>query len=210
MKPEKFFQMKPQEEVLHVVNQDLVPHLPKLVLSVLLFLLPFFFLFPLLRLGTPGFLIFGALAISSLIYLIRNLTKRKNTALIITDRRIVDVDQKGLFDRVVTEIGHHQVDEASYRIRGMMPTIFRYGELRLKTSGETADIHFIRVRKPEQVQNLINELRHVIDDEEHSAQEEKIRRIAKRVSLDDLEEMEMEVRRRERDEALEEFTSDME
>ena len=79
--------------------------------------------------------------------------------LIVTDKRVVDIDQRGFFDRIVTEASYAQIDEVSYRVKGFWSTVFRFGALRLDLAGSAADIQFGRIFRPSRIHNLINDLR---------------------------------------------------
>lgn len=157
MKPP--FELKPHEEILETIHQSIVPHLPRLSLYVLWVLVPFFFLFPLFRQGLAGVLIFLGLAVSGGIMLWRYAMRLSGTVLVITDKRVIDIDQRGFFDRVVTETAYPQIDEVSYRVKGFFPTIFRYGSIRLSLNGSAANIQFDRLFRPARAHNLINDLR---------------------------------------------------
>ncbi len=159
MKIEKLFELKPREEIVKIVNESFVPHLPKFSFILLWLVAPFFFLFPLFRMGTIGVVLFFLLFGSGLFVAYRIFFCWTRTVFIITDRRIIDVEQGGFFDRVVTEAPFHKIDEASYRVKGFFPTMFRYGVVRLHLRGSAADIQFKHVLKPDQVHNLINDLR---------------------------------------------------
>ena len=153
------FSLKPHEEVLSVVRQSIIPNGWKFLGYGTWFLLPFFFLFPLVRSGMWGIISFFILLISGLFVLGRTYIRWSKTILIVTDKRVVDIDQKGYFDRTVTEVPYGQIDEVSYRVKGFWATVFRYGYVRLDVSGAAADIQFNRVSRPAHVHNLINDLR---------------------------------------------------
>ena len=154
-----FFQLKPHEEILETVHESVIPHLPRFVLFVLLFALPFFFLFPLFQEGVVGVIVFFVLLLVTSVLLWRAFFRWKNTALVITDLRVVDLDQKGFFDRTVTESVYKQMDEVNYRVKGFFPTIFRYGTVRLHMNGSAADIEFKNIVRPARIHDLINDLR---------------------------------------------------
>lgn len=156
---DKNIQLKPEEEVLDVVHEDVIPHLPRFFLLCLWFVIPFFFLFPLFREGFLGVVVFFSLAGSAAIFFLRTFTKWVNTVLVITDRRVIDVERRGFFDRVVSEVPYAHVEDVTYRVKGIWPTLFRYGDVRLHVAGSAADIEFYRVPRPSRVHDLINDLR---------------------------------------------------
>ncbi len=153
------FELKPHEEILLTVHQTLMPNAWRFALYVLWLVIPFFFLFPLFREGLGGVLVFFGLVISGGVMLYRRSVRWSQTVLVLTDKRIIDIDQRGFFDRVVTEVAYTQIDEASYRVKGFWATIFRYGTIRLDLNGSAADILFDFVPRPAKVHNLINDLR---------------------------------------------------
>jgi hypothetical protein len=102
---------------------------------------------------------FFLLVISSLVFFWRSFHQWSRTIFVLTDRRIIDIEQKGFFDRVVTETVYPQIDEVNYRMKGLWSTLFRYGTIRLHLEGSAADIEFEHVRTPAKIHDLINDLR---------------------------------------------------
>lgn len=81
------------------------------------------------------------------------------TIFVITNMRVIDHDQKGFFNKIVTEARYDQIDEVSYRVKGILPTIFRYGVIALSVHGSSADLQIANVHSPSRAADLINELR---------------------------------------------------
>lgn len=160
-------ELKPREEVLSIVHQSLIPNVGKFLVFGLWFLLPFFFLFPLFREGIWGIIVFFGLLFSGFFFLLRHYLRWSGTVLIVTDKRVIDIDRRGFFDRVVTEASFSQIDEVSYRVKGFWATVFRYGSLRLDLAGSAADIQFEQMIRPARVHDLLNDLR---EDHRHSLQ----------------------------------------
>lgn len=156
---QQVFELKPHEEVLATVRESLIPNGWRFLIFIVWLLIPFFFLFPLFREGVGGMVVFFGLAASGLVLLLRQYIRWHGSTLIMTDKRVVDIEQKGFFDRVVTEAPYSQIDEASYRIKGFWATVFRYGVIRMDLSGSAADIEFQNIYRPSRIHNLINDLR---------------------------------------------------
>ncbi len=55
---------------------------------------------------------------------------------IITDRRIIDIDQRGLFDREVSEIPLDHIQDVTIEVRGLIETFLKFGTIRIQTAGE--------------------------------------------------------------------------
>jgi len=152
-------QLKPDEQILQIVRESSLAHGWSFFFAGLLFLSPFFLLFPLFQMGTLGLALFGALFVVALVVIVRVYRTWAYTMLVITDLRLVDVDQNGLFDRVVTELMYPEIEDVSYRTKGIWATIFRLGKIHLHTKGNAADLEFHFVKYPDQVHDLINDLR---------------------------------------------------
>jgi membrane protein YdbS with pleckstrin-like domain len=83
---------------------------------------------------------------------------RKNI-LVITTHRVVDIDQRGFFDKTVSEVPYDQVEDVSGRIKGVLGTILRYGDLTIQTGKGKVEIVVSYIKQPMRVQQKINELR---------------------------------------------------
>ena len=55
---------------------------------------------------------------------------------IITDRRIIAVEQKGLFRREIAEILLPRVQDVTLEISGIIETFLKFGTIRIQTAGE--------------------------------------------------------------------------
>lgn len=55
---------------------------------------------------------------------------------IITDQRIIDIEQKGLFYRDIAEIPMRNVQDITIEIRGPIQTFFKFGTIKIQTAGE--------------------------------------------------------------------------
>ncbi len=205
---DKSIQLKPEEEVLEVVREDVVPHLPRFLLLFLWFVIPFFFLFPLFRQGIGGVVLFLALAGSAAVIGWRSYLKWSNTVFMLTDRRVIDVERKGFFDRVVSEVPYAHIDDVTYRVKGIIPTMFRFGDVRLHISGSNADIEFRRVPKPSRIHDLVNDLREHVSAAPADRKEHTLRTLAKGMTMEEIQRVAAELRKREREEATEQFMSD--
>ena len=74
---------------------------------------------------------------------------------IVTNDRIIDIEQQGIFSRVITELNLFQVEDVTTEIRGFMPTIFHYGEIKVKTASSNEDIIFHEVPYPNKVRERL-------------------------------------------------------
>ncbi len=75
---------------------------------------------------------------------------------IVTNLRVVNIDQRGLFDRSVTAWGIDRIQEASVHIENIWQTYFDYGTLEIRTAGPI-DEHakVLGIPHPHQVREAI-------------------------------------------------------
>lgn len=55
---------------------------------------------------------------------------------IITNTRIIDVEQHGLFNREISEIPRARIQDVTIEVRGIIRTLLRFGTIRIQTAGE--------------------------------------------------------------------------
>lgn len=54
---------------------------------------------------------------------------------IITDKRIIDIEQRGLFSRETAEVPVSNVQDVTLDVHGILRTIFKFGTIKLQTAG---------------------------------------------------------------------------
>ncbi|MFH1947065.1 MAG: PH domain-containing protein [Candidatus Magasanikbacteria bacterium] len=75
---------------------------------------------------------------------------------IVTNDRIVDIEQFGLFSRTTSELDLYRIQDVSVDVSGFFPTILKYGNVTVKTASSNSDIVFRNIPNPNQVrQGLI-------------------------------------------------------
>lgn len=77
---------------------------------------------------------------------------------IITDRRIVDIEQLGLFRRNVSELEHSKVQDVTTEIHGILPTLLKYGFVYVQTAGKKTRFIFKQVPRPMMIRKMILQL----------------------------------------------------
>lgn len=70
---------------------------------------------------------------------------------VVTNDRIIDIEQKGLFSRQITELELFQIQDVTSHVQGFFPTIFHYGEVMVTTSSSTQTIIFHQVPHPDHI-----------------------------------------------------------
>ncbi|MFC1639080.1 PH domain-containing protein [Patescibacteria group bacterium] len=76
-------------------------------------------------------------------------------AWIVTNDRILNVEQDGLFDRTVSELDLAKVQDVTSEVKGVLPFAFGYGTVYVQTAGEKERFIFEQVPKPEEVRKRL-------------------------------------------------------
>lgn len=87
---------------------------------------------------------------------------------IITNERIINIEQEGLFNRTASELDLAAVQDTTAEIRGILQTLFTYGQVYVQTAGEKGRFHFKNIDNPEHVKELVTRL--VEEDKRRVAQ----------------------------------------
>ncbi|MFO0764824.1 MAG: PH domain-containing protein [Patescibacteria group bacterium] len=77
---------------------------------------------------------------------------------IVTTKRILNIEQTGLFSRTVSEIRLHRVQDVTSSVKGFWATLFDYGQLDVQTAGEKLIISFEEIPHPTRISKIILEL----------------------------------------------------
>jgi len=77
---------------------------------------------------------------------------------IITNIRLVDIDQHSLFARSVTELNIRNVQDVTSESHGMFATLFGYGDVVVQTAGTKQQFTFETVSHPEDIKKLLLDL----------------------------------------------------
>ncbi len=77
---------------------------------------------------------------------------------IVTTERVINTEQKGLFNRVVSEVHLEQIQDITSETRGMLETFLTYGDVFIQTAGERERFQFKNVDNPDDVKITVSEL----------------------------------------------------
>ena len=154
----KAVKLKESEEILIVIRQTPIAFATSLFVGLTLFLLPFFLLFPLISWGKWGMVIFCILLGIAIIFALYRFIDWYFNCGIVTNMRVIDIEQKGLFARTVSEVPYYKIDDVSYHMKGVRQTMFRYGNVVVAIRGYRSSVTLRNVGKPAMVQELILEV----------------------------------------------------
>ncbi|MDP1619494.1 MAG: PH domain-containing protein [Candidatus Moranbacteria bacterium] len=77
---------------------------------------------------------------------------------IITSKRIVNITQRGLFSREVSEVELDKIQDVSAEVLGIIPTFLNYGDVQIQTAAEQEKFLFEKVADPYALKNIIMNL----------------------------------------------------
>lgn len=77
---------------------------------------------------------------------------------IITTRRIVNINQKGLFMRTVSELEFNKIQDVTTEVKGAIGTFLNFGDVYIQTAGEKERFLFRQVPNPYAIKDLIMNL----------------------------------------------------
>jgi len=70
---------------------------------------------------------------------------------IITNDRIIDNEQHGLFHHTTTELELHNIQDVTSQTAGIIGTFFKFGDVTIKTSSVTTTIVFRQIPNPSKI-----------------------------------------------------------
>jgi membrane protein YdbS with pleckstrin-like domain len=79
---------------------------------------------------------------------------------VITNKRIIDIEQKGFFHREVTSFSYGQVQDITVETRGPIQTFFKFGLLEIQTAGHNRNIIIPHADNPEIVRSIVLKQQH--------------------------------------------------
>ncbi|MCD4761377.1 PH domain-containing protein [bacterium] len=158
----------PNEKIIKVIRRDIFILFKKIVMFLGLILLPviFFYFFiyaqpgifngtlsyPLIVLGTSAYFLFVWL------FFFFSFIDYYLDVWIITNERIIDIEQRGFFSRIIAEHKLFRVQDVTSEVHGFFPTILKYGDVHIQTAGVKQRFHFHQVPNPNEIRDKIIKL----------------------------------------------------
>jgi len=78
-----------------------------------------------------------------------------NDICLITNMRILSIDQKGYFKRQIAEAELDKIQEAVYSTKGALQTMFNFGNISLQTASSSSHLILKNVPRPYEIQQEI-------------------------------------------------------
>ncbi|MBI2410993.1 MAG: PH domain-containing protein [Candidatus Kerfeldbacteria bacterium] len=74
---------------------------------------------------------------------------------VVTDQRIVSIEQEGLFQRVISELNILKIQDVTSEVKGKVQTFLDYGQVYIQTAGKAERFIFEQVSHPAEVEKII-------------------------------------------------------
>jgi len=146
----------PDEKILEVAHQNPYLLYPSGFIFIILLSLSVavFSFWPFLYYVAIAILIFASL------YFFRSFYGFRESMLIITDKRVIYINQKGFFNRKISEVEHVKIIDAASVTKGFTQVMLKYGDLVLRTvgAGDGGDIVIKDISNPYYFQQKITKL----------------------------------------------------
>ena len=159
---------KSYEKVEYVLRRHAFTFIPQIILFIGSFIFPILIylminnLFPTLLNNTQLFaaavLVASIYYLSILLLLYTQFVDFYLDVWIVTNDRIVDIEQFGLFSRTISELDLFRIQDVTADVKGMFATLFKYGDLLVKTASNNPSIVFRNIPNPNYVRQHLLEL----------------------------------------------------
>lgn len=76
--------------------------------------------------------------------------------LIVTNKRVIDVEQKGLFSREISYFSLEKIQDIKSEVTGIIATFLKFGDLHIQTAGQQREFVLRYVKEPDQARENID------------------------------------------------------
>lgn len=76
-------------------------------------------------------------------------------AWIVTNKRLIDVEQIGIFRRSVSETRLEKIQDVTFEVKGIFGTIFHYGSITVQTAGAAQNFTIKQISDPAQIKTQL-------------------------------------------------------
>jgi len=160
-----FIHRKNYEDKLYILRRHPVTFVPTIFLFICLALVPIgvYFLilniFPNLITGPvarPLLILFASTyCLSILLFFYSYFIEFYLDVTIITNDRMIDIEQSSLFGRTVAEVDLYQIQDATSEVKGIFRSIFNYGNVTAQTAGSMPKFTLHDVSHPHDIRQML-------------------------------------------------------
>lgn len=151
-------ELKEGEKVIKIVHKHWGSFVLPAIKIFLAFSIPFFlsaFLFS----NSIGLIIFVIVFIGAATYTLHLWMNWYFDLFVLTNQRLINIDQKGIFTREVSEATYMNVQGATYELSGLFAMLFNYGTVKIQAIGIKDLVKIESAEDPKRLQELILEIK---------------------------------------------------
>lgn len=164
--PEWMTSLRPNETIVLFFRRHWSVLIFRLFLFVVFAAIPLVVLFILLNIWTPqfqpldfftiaGILLLSAYYLFIWLFFLHEWLDYDLDVWIVTNQRILDIEQRGLFSRTISELAISQVEDVTSVVKGKLATFLDFGTVEIQTAGEKARFIFEQVPSPRKITETI-------------------------------------------------------
>lgn len=146
--------LQPGESIQKVIRRSLVSLLPTIVASLILILAALvlnFYVHGNPNQQTTITVLALTLVGLALVIFLAGVYVFSDNVLIFTNLHLIEVEQNGLFSRVISQVSFNREQDISGKRSGFFATIFNYGSITVQSAGENVHFIFRYAPNPEKV-----------------------------------------------------------
>ena len=98
---------------------------------------------------------------------------------IVTDQRIINIEQEGLFNRVISSQSIERVQDVTSEVKGKVATFLDYGNVHVQTAGEEKRFEFEEVPHPSKITRIIQDIHDRVEEREEQEDREALAKTLK-------------------------------
>jgi len=76
--------------------------------------------------------------------------------LIITNKRVIDIEQLGLFARDMVEVRLERIQDIKIEVKGIVASLLKFGDIYIQTAGESREVIIRHIADPQEIREAIS------------------------------------------------------
>ena len=153
-------QLESKEVIIYTARKHWFIFLIEIIFVLAAAVMPVLIIYFVLETGITNLIIFLYLIWLLILWIVMTLiwTDYYLDVWLVTNCRVINIEQKGLFNRVVAEHKLFRIQDVRSEQKGIMPTFLNYGEVHIQTAGAEKVVVFEEVPRPHYVAQEIIKL----------------------------------------------------
>lgn len=150
-----------EEKIILLLRQHIIVNVKWVIITLLMLFVPHFInAFNILSSLPTGFQLIITLSwyLVTLAYALENFLSWYFNVYFVTNKRVIDVDFYNLIYKEVSDASLIKVQDVTYKMGGVVRTIFNYGDIFIQTAAEVSEFEFLAVPNPDKAVKIIEDL----------------------------------------------------